>query len=132
MNAEIETVDKRAKAKAIASITRYSRRLVEYFIVVSSVPKFSTDTTGSDGAASTLQNFSYSSQFDDIPQNISIEDDIEDELNFEPVITARYPLKDHPGSPLHQSVTTFCHPEGEIKLKSKPSLPKVGEKQVYE
>jgi hypothetical protein len=131
MNAEIEPVDKRAKAKAIASITRYSRRLVEYFIVVSSVPKFSKDTAGSDGAASTSQNVSYSSRFDDIPQNISIEDDMEDELNFEPVITARYPLKDHSGSPLHQSVTTFCHPEGEIKLKSKSSLPKVRERQFY-
>lgn len=50
---------------------------------------------------------------------------MDEELNFEPVITARYPLKDHPGNPLHQSVSTFCHPEGIIKLKSKPSLPKV-------
>lgn len=123
----MESVDKRAKAKAIASITRYSRRLVEYFIVVSSVPKFSTDNsnTGSDVASSRSQNLSYSSEFDDTPQNISIEDDIDDELNFDPVITSRYPLKDHPGSPLHQSVTTFCHPDGVIKLKSKPSLPKI-------
>jgi len=130
MNVEMDSVDKRAKAKAIASITRYSRRLVEYFVVVSSLPKFSTQdgddsNKRSDDATSRSQNLSYSSQFDDIPQNISIEEDMDEELNFEPVITARYPLKDHPGNPLHQSVSTFCHPEGIIKLKSKPSLPKV-------
>lgn len=114
-------IDKKATLKAISSISGYSRRLVEYFVVVSSVPtKIVND---SDDFRS--PNVSYSSQFDDIPQNISIEKDMEHEFDFEPIITARYPLKDHHDSPLHQSVSTFCHPEGIIKLKSKPSLPKV-------
>ena len=96
------------------------RRLVEYFVVVSSLPR-------KDSSVPVSPNISFQSQFDEIPQNISIEDyeDIDDELNFEPIITARYPKTDHHGNPLHQSVACFCHPAGIIQLKSKPSMPKV-------
>lgn len=96
------------------------RRLVEYFVVVSSLPR-------KDSSVPVSPNISFQSQFDEIPQNISIEDyeHIDDELNFEPIITARYPKTDHHGNPLHQSVACFCHPAGIIQLKSKPSMPKV-------
>ena len=96
------------------------RRLVEYFVVVSSLPR-------KDSSDPVSPNISFQSQFDEIPQNISIEDyeDIDNELNFEPIITARYPKTDHHGNPLHQSVACFCHPAGIIQLKSKPSMPKV-------
>lgn len=40
-------------------------------------------------------NVSIESHFDESPRNVSIEYDMEDEFNFEPVITARYPLEDH-------------------------------------
>jgi hypothetical protein len=99
------------------------RRLVEYFVVVSSLPRKESSTPMSP-------NISFQSEFDEIPHNISIEDDIDDELNFEPIITARYPKTDHPGNPLHQSVACFCHPAGIIKLKSKPSMPKVSKLKV--
>lgn len=96
------------------------RRLVEYFVVVSSLPR-------KDSSDPVSPNISFQSQFDEIPQNISIEDyeDIDNELNFEPIITARYPKTDHHGNPLHQSVACFCHPAGIIQLKSKPSMPKI-------
>lgn len=77
------------------------------------------------GAVSLSPNVSFESQFDEIPQNVSIDYDAEDEFNFEPVITARYPLEDHYGNPLHQSVACFCHPSGIIRLKSKPCMPKI-------
>jgi hypothetical protein len=96
------------------------RRLVEYFVVVSSLP-----TKKDSSAVSLSPNVSFESQFDEIPRNVSIEYDVEDEFNFEPVITARYPLEDHHGNPLHQSVACFCHPCGIIQLKSKPCMPKV-------
>lgn len=99
------------------------RRLVDYFVVVSSLPR-------KDSAPVAISpNVSFSAQFDnnEIPHNISLEEheDVEEELNFEPVITARYPLEDHRDQPLHQSVACFCHPAGIIKLKSKACLPKV-------
>jgi hypothetical protein len=105
-------------------------RLVEYFVVVSSLPSNDAQRKAQEAAASNLSNnVSYSSEFDDIPHNISVED-MEDlgengSLNFEPIITARYPRRDHPSNPLHQSVACFCFPGGVIKLKSKPSMPKV-------
>jgi len=99
------------------------RRLVDYFVVVSSLPR-------KDSAPVAISpNVSFSAQFDnnEIPHNISLEEheDVEEELNFEPVITARYPLEDHRDQPLHQSVACFCHPAGIIKLKSKACLPKI-------
>ena len=111
-----------------------AQRLVEYFVVVSSLPRKGDNVQSSSQASgneneSPANNVSYSSEFDEIPQNISIEDiedmDEDGSLNFEPVITARYPQQDHPGNPLHQSVACFCYPGGVIKLMSKPSMPKV-------
>jgi DENN (AEX-3) domain/uDENN domain len=37
-----------------------------------------------------------------------------DELNFQPKITSRYPLTDHPDNPLNPMVTQFCHPVGDV------------------
>ena len=114
-----------------------AQRLVEYFVVVSSVPRKDVPSDqvaqgglpGSPSSSSNNGSYSYSAEFDEIPQNISIEDiadmDEDGSLNFEPVITARYPQQDHPGNPLHQSVACFCYPGGIIKLKSKPCMPKV-------
>jgi hypothetical protein len=41
----------------------------------------------------------------------SVDDDTEDYL-LEPVITARYPAKDHEDQPLNPRLPQFCHPEG--------------------
>ena len=84
-----------------------ARRLVEYCVVVSSVRKKKPD----DVAVDTSQDWG--------------EDDVVyDDYDFQPVITARYPLEDHADNPLHESTTFFCHPSG-ISLRAEPSMPKV-------
>jgi hypothetical protein len=116
-----QTIRPTSTYSSMKQITRGpGRRLVEYFVVVSSLPSKKGATE-----VSLSPNVSFESQFDDIPHNVSIECDVEDEFNFEPVITARYPLQDHYGNPLHQSVACFCHPSGIIRLKSRPCMPKV-------
>jgi len=44
---------------------------------------------------------------------------------YEPVVTSRYPLKNHRSNSLTESVTCFCHPRGHVKLRYKFCLPKV-------
>lgn len=95
-------------------------RLVEYLVVVSSLPrKKDGDATTGDGkpAAEGGEEWNLSTSFDD--------EDVEVNQGFKPVITARYPLHDHDDNPLHDNVTFFCHPSGSIQLKKKPYMPKV-------
>ena len=85
------------------------RRLVEYLVVVSSVPREIGDETP--------QELNLATSFDD--------DDIEVSAGFKPQITARYPLEDHDDNTLHENVTFFCHPSGSIHLKKESYMPKV-------
>jgi len=150
------------------------RRLVEYFCVVSSIPKKNVDgdqsvemtaslatTRRDDGAAvddqtataaaaeekeekaaeQTPKKKSTNPFDDDTAAGSSTndndggsdeeeEDDEEDfhfvdDNDFQPVITARYPLEDHKGNPLQESVTCFCHPGGAINLRLEACMPKV-------
>lgn len=91
------------------------RRLVEYFVVVSSVPRQHPDEESANTGtvdSSTLE-----------------EEEFVDDYDFQPTITARYPLEDHPGNPLHESVTFFCHPSGGIRLRTECTMPKVSTKR---
>jgi hypothetical protein len=88
-----------------------ARRLVEYCIVVSSVPRNNKDAVNGEWTQDTSQDWG-----DD--------DVVYDDYDFHPVITARYPLEDHEENPLHESTTFFCHPAG-IQLRAEPSMPKV-------
>ena len=90
------------------------RRLVEYLVVVSSVPR---DPPVEGEEAEKQEQWNLSTSFDD--------DDIEVLHGFKPVITARYPLYEHEDNPLDESVTFFCHPSGAIHLKKEPFMPKV-------
>lgn len=109
------------------------RRLVEYFVVVSSVPKNKDDPEQNGGAVPSTPSFTEES----IKTTLSYGDDEnEDEIfveeyDFQPTITARYPLEDHAGNPLHESVTFFCHPSGAIQLRVDQSMPKVSHCSVY-
>eukprot|EP00586_Coscinodiscus_wailesii_P017301 CAMPEP_0172491030 /NCGR_PEP_ID=MMETSP1066-20121228/21689_1 /TAXON_ID=671091 /ORGANISM="Coscinodiscus wailesii, Strain CCMP2513" /LENGTH=1419 /DNA_ID=CAMNT_0013259831 /DNA_START=315 /DNA_END=4573 /DNA_ORIENTATION=- len=47
------------------------------------------------------------------------------QTEFTPTITARYPLEDHDGNPLSESVACFCHPMGSIQIRTETSMPKV-------
>jgi hypothetical protein len=87
------------------------RRLVEYLVVVSSIPREEGETVDRN------QDLNLSTSFDD--------EDVEVLRGFKPQITARYPLIDHEDNPLHENVTFFCHPSGSIQLKKERFMPKV-------
>lgn len=92
-----------------------SRRLVEYFVVVSSVSQNLDDiiVQGENDQATDITKL------------------VEKSLNFEAVVTARYPTNDHEKNPLlHESVVSFCHPSDEIVVKDRFELPKVSLKEV--
>jgi hypothetical protein len=116
---------KKSKIVTISDKDAGVRRLVEYFVVVSSIPK--SETT--DGLTIDVQD---SSSFEESKSGFKMPDfDDEDEffvddLDFQPVVTARFPMKDHPGNPLDESVTYFCHPSGGIQLRTEKTMPKVG------
>jgi hypothetical protein len=114
---------KKSKIVTISDKDAGVRRLVEYFVVVSSIPKSETK----DGV--TIQD---SASFEESKSGFKMPDfDDEDEFfvddfDFQPVVTARFPMKDHPGNPLDESVTYFCHPSGGIQLRTEKTMPKVG------
>lgn len=99
---------------------RSERRLVEYFVVVSSLRR---DRKKDDNGHHSIggQKTDGSGFEPSIPE--PLETDIDS--MYEPVVTSRYPLKNHRGNPLSESVTCFCHPRGIIRLKYKFCYPKV-------
>lgn len=100
------------------------RRLVEYFVVVSSTP--TEEKECEQGFIQEAASFE-----GDRAELIEEEEDIYiDDFNFKPTITARFPLEDHAENPLHESVTFFCHPSGNIQLRTELSMPKVREREV--
>jgi len=110
------------KSSRIQSIPKKSeRRLVEYFVVVSSLRR-DREKGVSDLRASVGGQKNDGSGFEpSIPE--PLETDIEHV--YEPVVTSRYPLKNHRSNSLTESVTCFCHPRGHVKLRYKFCLPKV-------
>lgn len=100
------------KKSKLTTTADAARRLVEYCIVVSSVPR-NKDAHNSNGELT-----------HDASHDWGDDDVVYDDYDFHPVITARYPLEDHEENPLHESTTFFCHPAG-IQLRAEPSMPKV-------
>ena len=107
------------------------RRLVEYFVIVSSVEQ-KHDPLAADkkdkskkqaGGDIAFQDWKTESSFDD--PGGDYEEDAYAAYQFKPTITARYPLHDHPDNPLHDNVTFFCHPSGRIQLRTEKYMPKV-------
>jgi len=112
------------------------RRLVEYFVIVSSVPRKQTEKNdiheGDDAGSakeerSACAGMSSENMHGSQTSGMSFDGEAEfvDDNDFQPVITARYPLQDHDDNPLQDSVTCFCHPDGSIRLRTKPCMPKV-------
>jgi hypothetical protein len=99
------------------------RRLVEYLVVVSSIPRIKDGEHNKNNGnhknepPPVDEQWQLSTSFDD--------EDIVVQNSFKPEITARYPLNDHEDNPLDDNVTFFCHPSGAIHLKKEPFLPKV-------
>ena len=103
------------KKKKLTSLEKGDgRRLVEYLVVVSSLPRKPEEGVPERKGG---EEWSLSTSFDD--------EDVVVEHGFKPVITARYPLNDHEDNPLHENVTFFCHPSGAIHLKKESHMPKV-------
>ena len=101
------------KKKKLTSLEKGDgRRLVEYLVVVSSIPR-----KMEEGDNKKKEEWNLSTSFDD--------EDVVVEFGFKPQITARYPLHDHEDNPLHENVTFFCHPSGSIHLKKEDYMPKV-------
>jgi len=108
------------------------RRLVEYFVIVSSVEqkhdplaaeKKDKNKKQAAGGDISFQDWKTESSFDD--PGGDYEEDAYAAYQFKPTITARYPLHDHPDNPLHDNVTFFCHPSGRIQLRTEKYMPKV-------
>ena len=112
------------------------RRLVEYLVVVSSLPRESVaknsnsnsninddddekKETPPDTNNNEQEQYRLSTEFDD--------DDIElvDHEGFKPIVTSRYPYYDHEDNPFDPNVCYFCHISGAIQLKKNPYMPKV-------
>eukprot|EP00551_Chaetoceros_affinis_P007768 CAMPEP_0203671310 /NCGR_PEP_ID=MMETSP0090-20130426/7133_1 /ASSEMBLY_ACC=CAM_ASM_001088 /TAXON_ID=426623 /ORGANISM="Chaetoceros affinis, Strain CCMP159" /LENGTH=1131 /DNA_ID=CAMNT_0050536351 /DNA_START=81 /DNA_END=3473 /DNA_ORIENTATION=+ len=117
----------RPKSTRLQADSKVHRRLVEYFVVVSSVPQNpQKDPSDIVVVTSTSTGTGASSQWDLDSHSALLEKEIERKLSFEAVITSRYPLKDHDKNPLlHESVVSFCHPSEEIKLKHDFTMPKI-------
>lgn len=132
VNAAPDLIDHSPETKKKSKIVTVSdkdagvRRLVEYFVVVTSIPKAETQ----DGL--TIQDTaSFEESHMGSRDTVVLDDDDDDEFfvddfDFQPVVTARFPIADHPGNPLTESVTFFCHPSGGIQLRTKMTMPKVG------
>jgi hypothetical protein len=98
---------------------QHDRRLVEYFVVVSSVPH--------DGV--TIRNSQNGKLSPPSSPVRNVRKDFQGDLDFEPLLTARYPMANHRGNPLHENVVCFCLPWG-IQLRKDPCMPKV--RYLYE
>lgn len=123
-NATAAVKKKKTKLSQIEKQSDSGRRLVEYFVVISSVER-----EEKDGENSTGENVSFS----DWKTESYDEDDesIFSEHKFRPAVTARYPLTDHHDNPLHENVTFFCHPSGGIHLRLEELMPKVSRFSIF-
>lgn len=125
--------EEHVKVKSTTKLTQIDkqsdsgRRLVEYFVVISSVQRpdvvsnnNNNDKDGSGDADDPNVSFSEwkTESYDDEDEELS-------HYRFRPMITARYPLTDHADNPLHENVTFFCHPSGGIHLRTEEIMPKV-------
>ncbi|CAB9498860.1 DENN domain-containing protein 5B [Seminavis robusta] len=104
------------------------RRLVEYFVVISSVPQKVENSFGEDKDKPDSTRNVNATAPTDWKVNIAFEKE-EDEYvacyDIKPIITARFPVQDHRDNPLHENVTFFCHPSGGIRICMEPNMPKV-------
>lgn len=111
------------KKKKLTQIDKQSdsgRRLVEYFVVISSVEREEKESENGSGENVNVSFSEWKTESYD-----EDEESIFSEHKFRPAVTARYPLTDHHDNPLHENVTFFCHPTGGIQLRLEEMMPKV-------
>ena len=95
------------------------RRLVEYFVVVSSIERRPGDNIDKNNS----NDMSFS-DWKTESEHFESEKEFE-HVHFRPTVTARYPLHDYHDNPLHENLTFFCHPSGGIQIRRDPHMPKV-------
>jgi pentatricopeptide repeat protein len=110
---------KKTKLSQIDKQSDSGRRLVEYFVVISSVEQEEKEGDESGDNANVSFSDWKTESYDEEDESIF------SEHKFRPVMTARYPLTDHGDNPLHDNVTFFCHPSGGIQLRLEDFMPKV-------
>lgn len=101
--------------------TAADRRLVEYFVIISSVE--CGDKSAAPSQAQNNGDISFNDWKTD--SGYDCEEEVFASYPFKPTITARYPLYDHSDNPLHDNVVFFCHPSGKIQLRTEHVMPKV-------
>jgi len=122
----LETPPTTASAKLQLS-KQHERRLIEYFVIISSIPC-------KKEKKSMKKSLNISKVMDDYDGlNLSTKEETNqarlkeylDDVDFLSRVTGRYPLEDHPENPLHDSISSFCHPMGSIKPSFESSMPKI-------
>lgn len=112
-------MEKRRPSSVRLQASNAHRRLVEYFVVISSFAQKQTEPIPVE----------YN---DDHQLSKSTLAKISNVLKFQASVTSRYPTKDHEKNPLlHESIISFCHPCEDIELKSEYCLPKVSPQNYF-
>ena len=101
-----------ADSTALEVTAVVQQRLVEYFVVVSSYPRWTDARSHSPTKAAT------ESRDESIGGNIHLPQHQSKEYTFCPRITARYPQTDYTDNPLNQMITQFCYPHSDSIVPS--------------
>jgi pentatricopeptide repeat protein len=88
------------------------QRLVEYFVVVSSQPRWTEHRSERSRSPSKRQTQTNEAGNIHLPQHQS------QDYTFSPKITARYPLEDYPDNPLNPMIPQFCYPHSDSIVPS--------------
>jgi hypothetical protein len=108
------------KLTQMQSQSELGRRLVEYFVVVSSIER----KPGANIDENNSNDMSFADWRTETDNYCEDEKEYAD-THFRPTVTARYPLYDHHDNPLHENLTFFCYPSGSIPLRKEEYMPKV-------
>lgn len=114
-------VAKSTNTSTLTTTYELGRRLVEYFVVVSTIERKEKNIDKNNS-----NDLSFSDWKTVSPENRDLES-----VPFRPTVTSRYPLYDHADNPLAENLTFFCHPSGSIHLQQEEPLPKVSVYGVF-
>lgn len=106
------------------------QRLVEYFVVISSKPRWQEQPSASFSEEEADFHESMRTVKHDNRQpkaeNIRMPEKSADFGTFKPEITARFPMEDHLDNPLNPMILQFCYPAGDVIVPTaKYEMPKI-------
>ena len=103
----------RRKAPILEETTAL-QRLVEYFVIVSSEPRWDQKAAASPADGSPKQKHARKVK----TGNIHMPDQRPRDHTFSPIISARYPTADHSDNPLNPMILQFCYPTSDVIVPS--------------